>query len=665
MPSFTYTLDIDTWLLKDVNTGHPNDKKLFIRNDATNQRKYTYLYFPVPAWGPNPVVISAKLYVFLSPDNGGANRWGGTTNLTMRRIDAGWEEGVNVWANRPTVAGASSAKQVIAGVIDALTELDVAAQLIEAASGSPFYGIRLETDRDLDQAIRSGESTRPEIRPYVVIEWQDAPAAPFDLIPTGGKVVGKNKPILVYQFEDPIGGAQVSYQAQIDNAADFVTVVDDSGVVASAAHQHDMATRAFALVEGTNYWWRVQATNESGQTSPYSLGAQFVYKQKGTVAFTGGSVGLQTSTHAAPAIVASPTPGIRTTFTVVGQSGTPKEFEAIIYEADEGPNGVMLDTYHEVHRSGVIPDTDLVNVFNVPNGVMDRLGWNYRVEIHVWDTLDRVATPGDPTYSTTPVANGYIRNNGDGTVGKVTALAVADRIDPSVDITWTYVPGAEGAAVFFVLDVDDKVIEAEIVPADVLVAGSNYKLTYHGLVPGRAQDVVIHVTTGVDPESYKTSTGEVPVAKTPNPKGVWLTRMGGQGLAVVENGANAERVQLVGPSEPDMDLAESSDFYQLSGRRDPVKNTDTVRGYEGTIEGMLTNQLPDGDAQLMTAEEMVKRLERWRGLTQDEWMLTFSRYAFRVRFGSIAIRPRIMRNRTLFSVGIVYKQSGDFTFEVQ
>lgn len=243
-----------------------------------------YLFFTRP-FPLGVTITSAKLRLYQY----GAHT--GTTRVDVQRVSSGWSQNKINWNNDPGVTGTvvSVTKGSTAGGV--LWEFDVTAHMQLIANGSPWYGWRVATNVANQLLFHSTQSPTVGARPHLEITWSDAPDKPDQLQPSGGRVVGKTKPMFLFNYNDPSGedGIQ-SVQVQIASTAALLAAntpdVWDSGTVTSTAAALDSAGTgmwAAGATAGTVYYWRVRVTDDSGQTSVWSDAESFSYQPKGTL----------------------------------------------------------------------------------------------------------------------------------------------------------------------------------------------------------------------------------------------------------------------------------------------------------------------------------------------------------------------------------------------
>jgi hypothetical protein len=244
MPTDELRCSFDTRAKESTpSTPYGEERWLAVRN-LTSNNEWSYVSFSgLPDLGS--VVPNAYIRVWLK----GANWSGGPHDLVVRRVVEKWKESQLTWSNVPDVdAGVSASVSVTNGVDGQSVDIPVTAILAGVMTGDLWYGFRLGTTTSVtttQRQIYSSEAADPAMRPLLVVEYSTLPDAPVDLNPSGGKRVSIAKPTFGWQFRDPDGDEQGSFQVQIeDNATvqadgSFATPEYDSGWIPTNAEEFD------------------------------------------------------------------------------------------------------------------------------------------------------------------------------------------------------------------------------------------------------------------------------------------------------------------------------------------------------------------------------------------------------------------------------------------
>jgi hypothetical protein len=418
--------------------------------------------------------------------------------------------------------------------------------------------------------LHSTEAFDADLHPYLEITYSTSPEAPTDLVPSGGRIISLADPTLLWSFRDLRGeNVQQSFQVLISEDEAFTEPVFwDSGVVASEANEYDLSTEGSfpGLSLATEYFWKVQVTDDQGLVSEYSDVQSFTRTAKGIVAITSPG-----------ATVGDLTPPITHTFT-----GTQEATAYDIFEA--GPNG-NYPRNPKWHRPRQVT-SDLT--VTPPEGIIVRASPRmYKVRVRVWDNLDRHGMPGDAAYVNAEQEFAYVR---DGTPDPVETLT-ATQDGPIVELVWTRTAEPD----YFALKVDGVTVASRIEPADVLDSGTTYRMNYYEAQPG-----VMHtyeVEAVVDSAgNLQHSDGNDTADLELDAPGVWLV-----------DTSDGTVVKLSGPDTPQLTVDEQGATYKPMGRRDPVRVLESIGGHVGSVSGMLI------DADGVTATQWKDRLLTIKG----------------------------------------------------
>lgn len=613
MTTSTVKIGIDAHVAEN----RPNDnfgRDPYIKLAATASNIRRGFVWPARPFPIGCTVISATLEVYTR------TLWDtGPSTITVQRITTGWKEagaGGITWNAQPTV-DAATATLVVANGTAAGTKLsiDVTTLMQSVAAGGAYHGLRLTLNTTTEERLHSAESATSAMRPRLVVQWTTSPGEPIDLIPSGAQIVGLAKPTLAWTFTDAEGDAQSQFQVQIDTINTFPTPDHDSGFIASANTEYDLTPTAFSLTPATTYFWRVRTKDENGTTGAWSDPAEFSFLAPGVLTITSPTSG---------GTVEETTPTITHTFT--GQT------QQVVRYILEGINDDTA-TYEELYDSGQVTTTALS--FAIPAGNIDKMIDTYRITLRVWDTRDRVATPGSRRYVQAQHVFTFVRS---ATPTPTTALTVTAEINgPGVVLDWQRAAGPD----YFAIRVDGKLVEDRIDPADVALGGGLYRTTLYTPRPQQAHTFEVEAVT-LTGGAYKHSQGNATASFTPEPKAIWIT-IPGESLEIA----------IVGKVVIPKDIGQNLETFFPINRRDPVQRRDVVRGYEGTIIGKLTTVYGRTGASYRSDLEQLKGLAA--GVTT---YLIFFDNAFEIIVGN----PQISNSGPdLYEVSIPFWQVGNFT----
>jgi hypothetical protein len=521
----------DTWVSSsDPTSKHPRDNRL--RLDSTTA--YAYVYFPLGPELRNVTILSATLYVY-----GRGTGWG-TNTVTVKSIAQGWDAGTLTWNNKPSV-GATSATLTQTNPDDP-TEwaIDVSSLVQEFASGSRWRGMRLSIGDTTERRFNSLNA--PSHKPRLEVRWTQAPAAPVDLSPGGGRAVSTSRPMLTWSNENsPAGTDLTDFEVQIDPAANVGTAVTFTG---SDVAELDLEQTAYAgLANAASTQWRVRVKNDSGIWSAWSDWASFkrVDKEPVTILTPGSTVAEYTPP------VAWSTPFEQTAWRL------------IVTELDD-TSIVLHDTGR---KSGATQDYTIPAKDARTDRRILRDDRDYLLEVRAFDTEDREATTDDPAYSSAFVVFHYEDDPTPDPVVNLTAEQVG--FTPYVDLTWQRDTTPDA----WTITVNNKAVDTAIPGADLLISGTFYKYRYKDGAPNVPLDFRVKPTVNG-------GTGPSPVVTvTTKPAGVWVL------------GPDDIDVLITGKELGDFSMPDRGTTFVLPGSRTPVRVTQGVGGWQGSISGRL------------------------------------------------------------------------------
>lgn len=583
--------------------------RLWVNGGTAGNDRQAFVHFARP-FPLGATILSAKLRLRAR------GAWSGTQLLTAKRVTAKWSESTLRWNNRPAVSGTNAASLSVVGAADgALIELDVTAMLQDVSSGVAFFGFRLELDTNVDRAVHSSEAPTASLKPQLDVVWTVKPDVPTNLAPAGGRAVSIAKPILAWRFTDPdANGAQTSSQVQISTSSDFTTPEYDSGKVANVAQLWDLAATAYGgLAADAVRFWRVRVWDDTDLVSDWADAVSFTRKTHGTL--TMSSPG---------ATVDDLTPPV--TWSLSGRTQ-----EAYSVEVELIAAGVQVKTLWDTGRV-----TSTTTSVTVPAGLLVS-GKTYRVTLKVWDNLDRQAIALDPDYKVTTQDFTYSRSGAPAAVTSLTASLVAiGSNSPAVVVEWQRSIQPD----YFALKLDGVEVEDRIEPVDVFISGTTYRMTFWGATP--------RVTHTYEVEAVVDSAGHLQHSdanatdtETTDPDGIWLV-----------DPDDSTAVRIAGQGALDLAIGESGETIPLVSSRAPVRITETVRGYEGQVSGLLI-----GKTARNTFLALKGRLKRLRFIVSDLNIV--------VELGPVAAPPTPLDDDRLYSCSFELAQVDDFTFDVE
>lgn len=567
---------------------------------------YGLLYFPRP-FPLNATILTAKIKFY------NAYAYGtGTHTFTFQRLNTAFSASKVTWNTRPTslIAGTKSATKTGAVAISTEWEIDVTDWMQTIANGGVNNGMRIISVESTSRTIYSEIHPLAQYRPRLEVTWSDAPATPSGLAPSGGRAVGLAKPVVRATYVDVSGATSLqAINVQINATDSWGAPSFDSGTVLTSTPELDLNTTAYAgVTDGATMFWRVRLQDAAGLWSPWSAAVSFKRDDKGTLSLTNPPSGTPK--------VEDTTPPIIWTFTGETQS-------AYQIYVEHTENGVKVTDWN----SGKVTST--ATTVTVPSGKITNPATTYNVTVRIWDTKQREATPGDPTYVQLARDFTFIPGATTGTTG-LTAVAGDPR--PKVTLTWQRTSSPD---TFNVLR-NGKVIQGGLLPGDIFVSGTTYTWVDNSPSPGRALTYSVQgVVGGV--ASATNATAVVTVRSS----GIW-----------VREPASGLELCLMGNSDRDFTLGEESAVLQsIAPNAAKIAINQTLGGLEGRIEGELIN------IHGKTAQEWRDQFLQLRALRVKKVWVTVGDYTFEAVVQKFGYTSRGVPE-TIFRVSMdVYQQN--------
>lgn len=579
--------------------------RLKVAAAGSGNRMLSYLY-----WGkPFPTgarIISAKLGVYNS------ELWSGSISLSVDPLTSKMAMSRVNYDDRPSVGGTTITVTKSNAAKNTLWEFDITALIQAVANGAPWYGIQLSANGTTVKSLHSAQSDNDDRRPYVSIQWSEAPAPPSVLNPSNNRAVSIAKPTLSFDYTDTAGdSALAAIQVKISPTNDFTNVSAwDSDIVSTNTSQLDLNTTSYPGLAnlGTAYWWaRVQTA--SGEWSDWSGtptgGAQFRRVDKGSVAIT--------SPAASPNdFFDEPTPPIAWTFTPpAGQ--TQQSYQVVIVDPS------MPE--HAYWDSGKITST--ATTVTPPDGAIADLSLPYKVIVRVWDSVERQKEGGNQIYT---ASSRDVTFRYDGTITHVSSLGISQNIPyPTFLLSWTRSTMPDGWCILR----DGQVVDPQtaLLGIDLFVSGTSYEYTDFRANP-REQHVwqVLPIVNGKMANPATAPTVELFY----RPVGTWLMMPDGSSpIVIVKPGTSPT---------PAIDATNGvlQEIYQPIGGGAPVLITQYLRGYEGHVAGVLSDDIAPG----LSGKEMRDRLKEWKARPGRKLLLFMVDEVITVIIYNVIYRPR-------------------------
>lgn len=564
--------------------------RLYLADNSSADTRYAYVYFGVPSGMAKTTIISAKLRLY------SGTGFAGSVTMSVQRLAAKFSATRVNWSNKPGTTGTAVSLAKTSAATNTMWEFDVTAMMQQVANGAAWYGVRVSATNSTAKWIHSAQAVAA-YRPQLEIVWSDAPDAPETLIPDDGDIVSVAKPTLQWDFTDPSGDTTMqAYDlklfstlalANANGAGDVLNLTSQ----ASDVPQLDLDDTAYGgLADGASLWWRVRVQDGAGLWSGWSPVAYWQRKTKGTLTITN---------PAAPAnnFVTESTPPLTWTFT-----GRTQQAYEVLLSTPETPAIYIW-------RSGIVTSTGLS--VTPPAGKITENGKTYRLTIRVYDTEDRRAIPDDPIY--TEAIRDFTFNLS-GSVGTVTSLtATPDVARPQTVVAWSRATAPDT----FLIYRNGKVVD-EVYPGEVFVSGTSYAFTDYDASPRKQ-----HTWSVAAKVNGVVSTSNPTANATPK--------------AVTTALSKPDSSQMIFLFNPDVqaERAESSEIHYILGNAPPVLVTQSHRGYEGTITGVLADDAVSGE----TADGQLAKLEAFKDAPGSVLRLTWVNKVMKVVIRNVTDTP--------------------------
>lgn len=537
-----FHINSDNW----INQGHVGES-----NGGSGQlglasgtsKWYSLMHISVPNLAGS-TVMSATLRVYIKGVN-----WTNPDHIKVDRLLNRFS-GKDTWHSFATYANdaINGPNQANSGAITvnddgSPVDIDVTDILQEAADADQFFGLLLSVEGDVNRYLYPSESVRKNKRPYLTLTYSQKPDAPTNLRPAN--YAGAPKPRFAWDCVP-----QLAFRVQISNDGTVGTLIADSGMISSGVQETDTNDDGAwndpwgtGPGNGDTRWWRVQIKDEVGTLSDWSPWVSWEHRTMGTLAITSPATNGAT--------VLTTTPEITWTF-----DHTETMWQLLV-DTDSNGDAPEYDT-------GRQKGSDLV--LQLPKGTLPDRSVTYTISLRAWDLYDRDA-PGDSAYQQVKRTFVYA---GSGAVAVVDSLAVSAD-GPAQVFDWYRAAQPDAFTIFS----DDDIVIDQLDAATHLVSGDHYQ--YRVLRTGRGP--VTQVTYQVEAHSDVNgdSTGSPTAEGITGPQGVWL---------VYED--SGVEVEFLGQPEIELKVTEDGATYFPLGQREPVRIVDQIRGYEGSVTGLIS-----------------------------------------------------------------------------
>jgi len=592
---------------------------MYIRNWSGSARLgFLYCNRPVPL---GVTVTKAELHFF-----GYAKTVSGSVTMYLKRLKQTVTFSKLNWNNRPTAFYTTTERSATkSGTYPDQTEwiVNVMSDVQTIADGNAWYGWQLRTNwatTTWNPRFMAANHPNPDLRPFLVVEWSDAPDTPTQLSPSSGNVISTPEPILRFDYTDVSGDTEIAaVQVQIDTNALFSSPDYDSGVEPVDGPQWDLTDESFTATEDTLYYWRVKVQDGAGLWSGWSAAASFVYKPLPVVT-------IDSPAEDPNDFVDEPTPAILWTTT-----GTQESYQLGLYRYDSAGKAFLVDS-----RPRTVSATG--DGYRVPAGAITVKNATYRVDVRIYDGEDREAIPNGPAY--TQVSRFFTYQYSALTAPVTNLEGAGNDPYPGVVLEWdratfpdSWAIERDGIVIATGLDPDD----------DTFVSGIHHQWTDRTPTKGRAHTYSVQAIS-----ENKASASNPTVVVTNDIVGTW----------VMDGTDGGPTVLLVQDKGRTMLFEEQSATYAPLGATKVSLVTQGLRGYTGEIQGELHSSV------LGTSETATQ----WRDL-----MLTLKSYAGQIVYLFIQDMtiPVVLQNvqvyrkpqpDLIYAVSFTFHQQGDLNF---
>lgn len=548
MGAVTQKHSLDTWVnAASPSTNYVTSSTLQLKANERVAFVYFGTGFPLGA-----TILSAKLTLRTYAIAGAGSR-----SITVRRSQGRAYFSSLTWDSAPQgVTGPGEPKTVTkSGALPGATEwvFDVTTHLQSVASGDTWSGWRVETDSTEILKVYGVDGAKHE--PELTVTWSDAPDTPEALHPAGGRTISTPKPVLRWDYTDVAGDTEMgALQVRIaDNEG--MSGAWDSGIVPASVPELALEGTTYpGIPAGGTVWWQVRVSDGAGLWSGWSDPAAMTYEIPGTLTLISPT---PNGTVASPATLDDATPVISWALT-----GATQEAYRVRVWRNTNPKHPLWDSARR---------TSTTQSITVPKGVMRWDDRRYRVQVDVWDNRDRVTTPGaTAAYTAETIA---FLNWDQALAGVDDLAATALNPFPFVELTWSRDPAPDGWVI-----VRNGEIIADLDYRDALDDDGTCRWVDRYAQPRTELTYVVRPRV-----NGKTAWGNPSATVLTEPVGVWLV-------------TDDDEVCIVETDDGSWSMPDRSTLHEpVDGDAPPVQISQGMRGYEGTMSGLLTSDILDLD----------------------------------------------------------------------
>lgn len=533
----------------------------FHLNAAPGEERYGYIMFPRPfTRGVKIVSATLSLQTRAMPETG-------SHTLHLDRVVGSWSPSTLTYQKQPRLAAASGKlTRTKSGALPAETvwTFDVTRDMQAVSDGAVWYGWRVSTSDTVRRSVHGTNITGSGKRgPLLTIVWADNPDEPQNLSPHNG-VVGLAAPTISFNYVDVSGDVTLTKaRVQTSTSESFATVEWDSGEIDVTTDSIDLSEAGYAgAPSGRKTFYRVKVMDGDTLWSDWSTVANFTYTPRAEATITSFSPANPLFSDVTPVISWS--------------SSRQFAWSVEISRADD-PFKILWSTGKRVGTERQV---------TVPPGVLRWDDISYKVTLRTWDDRYRISVPGMNAHQTQWWT---VRLDTDQAVAHVTGATrrvITNDGPPKVQLNWTRDSAADGweiarAAYSSVTDTGE--IVARLTHAQAVVGTGAYQWTDPTPPPNTHLRYIIRpIVNG------KRGPGRSiePMAFVPW-EGIWLS-------------TPTELLMIAGSDQGEWKLPEQTAVMQVVGAKSPVVIREAVRGYEGSLSGLLVEEdryQPDLSAQ--------------------------------------------------------------------
>ncbi len=300
---------------------------------------------------------------------------------------------------------------------------------------------------------------------------------------------------------------------------------------------------------GATRWWRVRVWDDVDSVSDWSAPVSFTRTALGTLTIS--SPGATTSDLTPPI-----------TWSLSGQ--TQESYKVTLLEVKS--NGKLVYVWSTSGSGNITSVT-------VPGNLIVT-GKTYRARVEVWDTLNRA----NNEHQTTEQTFTYVR---DGTVtapSSMTAVTYNDGTRNTPVVVVTVVAATQPD--YWSVKLNGVEYDSRIVASTTFVSGTTYRFYLWGLQP-RVSTLVSVEAVRLSGGIFKNSTNLDATVRT-DFNGIWL--------ADDTLTSTLGQMVFIGGSEADTTIGDSGTTYDIIGSRKPIRLTDTIQGYRGSVTGQVLSK---------------------------------------------------------------------------